>query len=207
MKFFNESDRLSVEAEALNKGLPLDEYLVNRDKTFSRFRDFKTSKVTKQSWRQSRSNHLKGLKRFHKSTQGKKFHRELGKFISQRLPAYKGSLVAAYRHENPSVKDQVTDTSRKLSRTEQLDSAITRELITVNSIKTHLLIEKSYTLPFEDHLAVDALYIEVAPRLDEIMTKLALREDINEDDFFLLNDLWERDITNYLDKDYTDESV
>lgn len=55
-----------------------------REKKVSRLRDFQKSKVTSKQWRTKRKSLMKGIKRYHRSTKGKRFHRKLGRWLAMR---------------------------------------------------------------------------------------------------------------------------
>lgn len=68
--------------------IPPDElvelFLKKRKKLFAPLKDFRRKQNTKASWKRNRKQYMRGIKRFHKSTAGKKFHRALGRFLATR---------------------------------------------------------------------------------------------------------------------------
>jgi hypothetical protein len=64
----------------------LELFLRRRQKTVSHLKSFRKKQQAKQQWRHGRYDMMKGIKAFHSSTKGKKFHRSLGRFLSTRVP-------------------------------------------------------------------------------------------------------------------------
>jgi len=96
--FLLECDRPDLAATVDESFSPDDElvevFIQRRKATVRHLKDFRRQQITRQQWRHNRYNMMKGIKSFHKSTKGKKFHRALGRFLSTRLPLAKGSLLA-----------------------------------------------------------------------------------------------------------------
>jgi hypothetical protein len=96
--FLLECDRPDLAATA-GKDFSPDEELVElfiqrRKNVVRHLKDFRRQQNTKQQWRHNRYEMMKGIKTFHRSTRGKKFHRALGRFLSTRIPLSGGSLLA-----------------------------------------------------------------------------------------------------------------
>jgi len=69
------------------------ETLTQRARQLSRVKDLKRSKMTKKQWRLKRNNLEKGIKRFARSTKGKRFHRKLARWLAMRECAVRVLLV------------------------------------------------------------------------------------------------------------------
>lgn len=52
--------------------------------TKSRIKDLDRSRNSKRAWRLNRRKYLKGIRKYHKSTEGKRFHRKLGRLNATR---------------------------------------------------------------------------------------------------------------------------
>lgn len=57
-------------------------------------KDVGRSQAAKRAWKLKRSTYMKSIKRFHKSTSGQKFHRNLGRFNSTRTVREDYEIVA-----------------------------------------------------------------------------------------------------------------
>lgn len=76
-EFSNSESKLDVEQ------LPVD--LVNeRQSRKINLKDYRKSLVMKKQWRVNRFKLMSGIKRFHRSTKGKQFHRTFGKKVASR---------------------------------------------------------------------------------------------------------------------------
>ena len=108
--------------------IPLDLielFLQKRTVLVKKSKDQKKSSAAKAQWRASKWNMLSGIRKYHKSTNGKRHHRELGRFLATRenfsIPVYphqKGSLIKALsstethafielEYYQPSLKEEV----------------------------------------------------------------------------------------------------
>ena len=75
MKFKDENDLMMYEA------LSFDEKTIRKKlQIVKKSIDRKKSKDMKNNWRRNKTQLQKGIKKWHKSTQGKRFHRALGRF-------------------------------------------------------------------------------------------------------------------------------
>lgn len=91
IKFHNKSDETMfnkelTEVRKLEKDASLTEgdFIKKRKAVVRRVKNFRKSQDQKGNWRANRWKIMKGIKTFHKSTAGKNFHRNLGRFISTR---------------------------------------------------------------------------------------------------------------------------
>ena len=59
-------------------------FLKRRREIVPKLKDFRRRQQSRQQWRRGRKKMMRGIKRFHKSTAGKRFHRALGRFLATR---------------------------------------------------------------------------------------------------------------------------
>lgn len=94
LKFKNPDDRirLLVEINRLDlldsDSIPeevLDEFIKKRKLQVNSIKDFSRKQDAKAAWRKNRWGYLKGIKKFHRSIEGKRHHRALGRFLATRL--------------------------------------------------------------------------------------------------------------------------
>lgn len=111
-------------------------------------KDFRKSQNTKGHWRKNRYSIMRGIKRFHKSTKGKRFHRELGNFLTRKLfdrsIMDKDSRMFPNRAKRDASEHLVGESL--LFLTEAVDM-----LKSLSSLKTHLYIESQYYMPLYEH--------------------------------------------------------
>jgi len=156
MKFKTEKDKVLFEA------LELDEKVIRKKLHLVRKRiDRKKQRSMKNQWRRNKHKLLKGLKKWHNSTQGKRFHRALGRFN-------------ALREDNEVVNisfDRVTDA-----------------LFALSSIETHLYLELKYyendIESLSDFLEIIDMFFEEEAYLKKVLlnayiTGVILLEDLN----------------------------
>jgi hypothetical protein len=94
MKFKSDLDRSlfllelgqpdSTDIETLSEEVT-ETFIKRRRKLIGKLRDFRKSQDNKASWRRFRFKMYKGLKTWHKSTKGKRFHRQLGRFLATKM--------------------------------------------------------------------------------------------------------------------------
>lgn len=134
-------------------------FIKNRKKLIEPYKDFRKSKSAEKGWRSARYNHLKGIRDFAKSVEGKKFHRNLATFLVNREP---GHLLNRY------------ESSELVS--------------TLSSFRTHILLELNYYKPLSEEVeyfnAVEAMIKLVDGYSAEILEKVygynefELKEDL-----------------------------
>ena len=117
-KFLNDEEREMFEWELKQSGSFKDMFIRNRKELVGRMKDYKKSKAAERGWKGKHYTYLKGIKRFHRSTRGKKFHRLLGRYLSGRLM------------------------SRRMKSENFYDLGIA-----LSSVMTHALLEKAYYMP------------------------------------------------------------
>lgn len=134
-----------------------------RKKLFGQLRDFRKSQNTKAQWRKNRYKLMKGIKTFHKSTAGKKFHRSLGRFLATRDNYTSGSLLGT--------REGLSETLKALS-----------------SVKTHGYIEIEYYHSLNEEIEYWIFMEEMIPVIDRIEKHVLSKqtEKIEEDDWEFL---------------------
>lgn len=81
-------DQVSEEFEPSEEMLEI--FLHKRRKVMGQMKDFSRSQASKANWKMHRPVIMTGIKQFHKSTNGKRFHRALGQFNATHLFAREG---------------------------------------------------------------------------------------------------------------------
>lgn len=180
--FLTEIDRIDLLGKVDESFVPtpeMEESFIKRRKPLSgALKDFRKSQSTKGEWRKNRPGFMKGINRFHKSTEGKRFHRNLGRFLSSR-----------YFH--PRLKGVVKDDqegSMSTGRTEESLSVfdLAEVLKAITSIRTHCFIELEYFHPLQEELDYEDFLEEILPALIYIEKKLWANEKLNGYDIELL---------------------
>mgnify|MGYP001772659543 CR=1 FL=1 len=146
-KFSEEIFRREFEVSGIED---INEFLFQRRKLELGLVDKERSRLQKQNWRRYRWKYLKGIRRFHKSTAGKRFHKQLGRWLATR-PFDK--IVYQWEQERKAL-----DREREVERLK--DILTLREfLIAGTSAITHALIEKRYVGLLEEEIEYD-LFLE-----------------------------------------------
>lgn len=114
--------------------------------------DFKKSQKAKSAWRRHRYDYMTGIKKFHNSTKGKKFHRQLGTFLSTHN--FTDSILDQGLISDLNKADENLDSfcQNKIDwgYVNVADTAAT--LKALSSLKTHILIEAEFFKPiFEEY--------------------------------------------------------
>lgn len=129
MKFKNEKDQMQFKLMGLNEN-SIKKRLTLADKR-KKPKDHSASRDAKNNWRRNKNSIKKGMNKWHKSTDGKRFHRALGRFNSLRE-----KVAISQYYDNQKVElvgigyDKITD-----------------GLLSLSSIETHLLLELQYYEP------------------------------------------------------------
>jgi hypothetical protein len=154
---------------------------VKRKRLVKKLKNFRRSQIQKQNWRKGKHKYLKGIRNFHKSMAGKKFHRGLARFVVSR-----GILKKPKKTTEYGTSSRLRETflpirygNIKLNRYDQ------SELLTLlSATRNHLVLETRYYLPISEEVDHLLMLEVVLPELTELCTRL---EDaiINYDDFLL----------------------
>jgi len=186
MKFKNGSDKQLFES------LKLSEQVIRKKLGLAKLKskivtNRKKSSSMKTRWRRDAYKLKKAIQKWHKSTQGKRFHRALGRFNA----THESAVVYYY---NKNEENQVVFIN--------LDF-ITNALLNLSSIETHLYIELQY---FEEDIEALFEFIELVEMFVSDTTNLKnnlleaiITGYISFDDYQLLIDIL---IFFMIDKDY-----
>jgi len=174
---FLDSDRPKIMAEAFLEGFDniddpeqFEKFIIRRKRKIEGAKDSKKSKAAKDSWRKNRKKYEKGIDKFHKSNQGKRFHRNLTRF---NLRNFKSSSPSAGSNAN---------TKR--------ESYEVRDIIALNSMKTCVNICHEYMVPgISDQIRWNDFYEYVNSELTNIIMMVENGKLINEDQMAMLLDL------------------
>src|SRR5208283_2126204 len=132
-----------------------------RQKLIKPYNDQKKSSAAKEGWRSARYNHLKGIKAFAKSVEGKRFHRNLGNFIANKKP------------------------KEKMNRFESAEF-----ISLLSSYRTHALIDLQYYKPLNEEVTFLNAIEEFVDFIDSY-TKKILETVYSYDDYEITEDLFD----------------
>ena len=176
MKFKEEIDRLYYEALELN-----DSIIRNKLQFITKnIKDRKKSLLVKNFWRRNAFKMKKALNKWHQSTQGKRFHRNLGNFLATHLT--KSDLGLLKKEEYPNKEINIS-----------LDE-ISSILLGLNNIKTHLIIEMQYfekdNEALEEFLEIFFKFLEDSYEIEIELLKAYINGIINEEIIFRIIDIF-----------------
>jgi hypothetical protein len=163
IKFKNKLDEDIFRSEFLKSRVSLNEFLVKRGELELGLVDFERSQRQKQNWRKHRWKYLWGIRSFHSSTEGKRFHRNLARYLATRDS---DSLLRLYQAEKEKEREKGNDYRldvRKVS--ENLEF-----LISVLSAGVHGLIEKRYySVSIDEAVEYDLFLEELLRKVMEVI--------------------------------------
>lgn len=162
IKFKSDIEEKIFLQEVSLSNLPLEEYVLNRRKIEVGLADRKRSKIAKDNWKQNRREILKGIQKFHKSTDGKKFHRQLSRFL---ISAPKDKLVYAWDKERDAIKKE-RDASSLESTLDMIEV-----LIPLSSAFTHALIETYYYSSLDESVCYNLFLDQFIAELNQILSE------------------------------------
>lgn len=140
----------------------METFLKKRKRHESALKDHDKKRKAKEGWRRNRANMMRGIKAYHRSTDGKRHHKRLGRFLASRI------------HKSD----------------ENLN--ILEFLKGISSAKTTLITELEYYHPLTEQIELEDVVLEYAiPMLNSIEDKIIKNEDISEDEFDFLMDITE----------------
>ena len=131
----------------------LKEFIKKRRELVKSLKSFRRSQATKASWRQNRHQFMGGIRKFHKSTQGKRFHRELGRFLATRFTGDKSQ-------------------DRKIAREGMSVYEAGAALKALSSMKTYAFISLEYYHPLEEEVVHWEFLEALVPVLTSVETKI-----------------------------------
>lgn len=146
----------------------IEEFLKKRTPLVRKIKDYRKSSAQKANWRANRQNMMKGIKAFHKSTNGKRFHKRLGRFLATRI----------FR------KAESNDDGFKMLMTKQ------GVLKGINSAKQHLLVELEYFHQLGEQIELEEFLVDYAfPYFRVIENKVITDADLESDELVFLFDI------------------
>lgn len=185
--FLFEIKRFDKIDEAGKEYVPTDpeilEFLKQRSPLVKKLKDHRKSSAQKANWRKNRHTMLKGIKAFHKSVKGKRFHRQLGRFLATRI----------FRQKSKAANEAFFD--MLLAKREYLKG--------LNSAKQHLLVEMNYFHQLNEQVELEELITDYAyPFLQSIEDAVIEDRELEEDQVVFLMDLVEGNalIDSFADK-------
>lgn len=140
----------------------------------------KQSSSGKANWRKNRTKMMKGIKAFHRSVDGKRFHRRLGRFLSTRL----------LRKADTNIKPKTQKASVK--NEDVYEALLVKQafLKGLNAAKQHLFIEMDYFHQLEEQVDLELFITEHAiPMFRSIELKILEDSEITEDEVCFLFDV------------------
>jgi len=146
VKFRTEIDERLVKEEARKVGVSVEELFVKKRDIELGLTDFERSRRQRENWWRNRWKYMKGIRRFHRSTAGKAFHRSLGRFLATR--EFEGSLSSYQKlrdkeSETERVRESVVSDRFGRIRMDKVNEYL-EFLIGATSAVTHALVEKRY---------------------------------------------------------------
>jgi len=130
-----------------------------------KYKDFRKSQNTKLSWIRGKWKFMKGIKKFHRSTEGKRFHRDLGKFIVTHN--FEGGLIASLKESN-------------------LLSNVIECLKALSSVRLHAYKELEYFDTVLNTVEYELFIEELNSMLNSIEKKLIKFDELNVDELEFL---------------------
>lgn len=150
MRFINEHDRamllseLGYDESTRLEDVPeheLHEFIKRRSGLIRGAKNAARSQQAKRSWKKNRKAYMKGIKDFHKSTAGKRMHRQMGRFLATRI------------------------TQRGVQSSRMLRETLLKAL---SSMRTHLYIENETYQDLRDQRDLSLMLDHAIPALLEI---------------------------------------
>lgn len=106
-------------------------------------KDREKSRKTKEEWRKNRHKMMRGIKSFHRSTEGKRFHKRLGRFLASRITRKDEHEITEYLKGLSGAKSSlITETEFYHTMTEQEqveDLALSYGIPLLNSIESKII--------------------------------------------------------------------
>jgi hypothetical protein len=181
MKFINDDDaklflievgRIEEAVSATKSYEPteelVEELVKKRKSLIGSLKDHRKGQLAKSAWRANRHKMMRGIKAYHRSTEGKRFHRNLGTFLATRI-----------NHKNR--KNETLSGSQLCETLKALSSA-----------RTHMYIEcEYYHQVLEQAELEEFVFNYAAPMLKTIEEKVIDRVNLDEDELSFLLDITE----------------
>lgn len=143
-------------------------FIKGREPLIKKLKDYSKSSAQKANWRANRTGMMKGIKAFHKSVDGKRFHKRLGKYLATRITRSNESVNEGYY------------------------TLLTKQgyLKGLNAAKQHLFVELEYFHQLEAQVAIEEMLSDYAvPYFQSIEKKIINEEELTDDELVFLMDL------------------
>lgn len=150
----------------------LETFIKSREGHRTKPKDKDKSSAQKKNWRKNKGKIKRGIKAFHKSVEGKKFHRNLGRFLATRI-----------------TRDKTNSKDEKYSLIENMEY-----IKALNSAKQHLFIELDYFHAITEQAQLEELVIDYAlPFFRDIENKVIFNDELNIDEIDFLVEMTGKD--------------
>lgn len=150
----------------------LSSFLKARTPLAKKMKDYRKSSNQKDNWRENRYKMMKGIKAFHKSVEGKRFHKRMGRFLATRIIRKKEKTNEEMEYQMLMAKQSY--------------------LKGLNACKQHLFVELEYFHQLEEHVELEELLIDYAiPMFQRVEEKILHDQELNEDELTFMFDLTE----------------
>ena len=149
-------------------------FIKKRKDLIQKLKSFRRSQATKAQWRRDRYKLMQGIDTFHKSTDGKRFHRSMGRFLALR------------DFGDTSLFKKDGDESFRIKAVELPSMERASFLKALSSIRTHLFIESEYYSPLSQQVGLELLIEEVVDAFSRLERSIIHFEDMDLDDVDLL---------------------
>lgn len=173
MKFKTEADAIQFKILKLDEAIIRKKIYINTKKV-----DRKKSRTMRDHWRRNKNSLSKGIKKWHKSTQGKRFHRALGRFNALRESSY---LYYHYYNE---------ETPKDISVSMEV---VNQALLSLSSIETHLFLELQFYEgnpdALSEFLTIVYQFVDDASYLKAELIESYVSGNMKGEDYILLNDI------------------
>jgi hypothetical protein len=143
----------------------LKSFISQRSPLVRTIKNHRQSSKQKANWRENRYKIMRGIKSFHKSVDGKRFHRKLGRLLATRVTKDKNSTGS-------SVQDKY----------ESLQAIV--------ALKQHMLVELGYFRKLYEQVEMEEMIVDSSlPMLTELEKKVLNDTDLDQDEITFLADM------------------
>lgn len=166
-------------------------FIKSRKKLVGHLRDFRKSQSAKSGWRGNRAKYMSGIRAYHRSTEGKRFHRDLGRWLTTHYPRYQGlgGGILSQAGVSPGLHGE--------GFTGEPYSDVATALKAVTSAKTNVYIMLEYYRPLYEEVEVREFAYRMLSILDRVEVRLRRGEVLDEHDVnFLLQIVEDRSLIN-----------
>lgn len=143
----------------------MDSFIKHRKSLKPSIKSSAKSSAQKFNWMKNRGKIMRGIKGFHKSADGKKFHRRLGRFLATRVTE---GYTASFYDKN-------------------------EYLLALNSLRQHLLMELQYYKPMLEAFETEAMIMDYAlPLIKTIEEGIIKDRALSEEELVFVSDMVSR---------------